>query len=584
MVGCDLRLIDEIGNYLSTRIYPKGKEINRYLSFKNCFAHNTILIKKSSVLMARGYNSGFNSGNNNANESFSRLLFGRSKDDNVEFLGTNVVIEDLIEGRYVHNENKFQSFGLYTNNTRGKNQRYYLETLTTLTATSLEELDYNDYYERLKTTKISVDIDIIHNHDWYGCYVSNRKEKLSIFDKVVNTLEKFNITTKNTIKMSGYSKLSFIFNDVGSTGKDRFKALVNDYAAATTADIYGSLLIYVEYHPKANKQEDVLKELNELISSTLTGATVKMLSALPDARPAVKREKTSKDQLKLKVLTFKKRHVVTKQLAEEYLGYGKGIKLNTQKFDSNTEYERVISIAELSTKNAVLFVFKRGNKKEYLNDEKSSSGKSFISNIDLMTYANHIGLFNEVLNEEDKMEILVLNESTHEKLTKAGVKLVTVNSLIIDKINQLNQKEGFVDEVSRFISLTKANHIKDMHKSIIYSNFTAIFKDPNSLFKLLLEEYGNLHTKIKNNAEIFTKLEVMNLVQPIKFVNIYSDADEIRNKLDNKYQILSLFNYSNIDNTISCQKVVTYINQIDSLIATAVTETTKELEHLEEIA
>lgn len=61
MVGCDLRLIDELGNHLGIRIYPKGKDINRYLSFKNCFAHNTILIKKSVVLMARGYNSGFNS-------------------------------------------------------------------------------------------------------------------------------------------------------------------------------------------------------------------------------------------------------------------------------------------------------------------------------------------------------------------------------------------------------------------------------------------------------------------------------------------------------------------------------------------
>ena len=31
------------------------------MSFKNCFAHNTVLIKKSAVLKARGYNAGFNS-------------------------------------------------------------------------------------------------------------------------------------------------------------------------------------------------------------------------------------------------------------------------------------------------------------------------------------------------------------------------------------------------------------------------------------------------------------------------------------------------------------------------------------------
>ena len=61
MVGCDLRLIDKFGNRLGTRIYPKGRAINRYLSFKNCFAHNTVLMKKSTILTARGYNAGFNS-------------------------------------------------------------------------------------------------------------------------------------------------------------------------------------------------------------------------------------------------------------------------------------------------------------------------------------------------------------------------------------------------------------------------------------------------------------------------------------------------------------------------------------------
>jgi glycosyltransferase involved in cell wall biosynthesis len=61
MVGCDLRLIDESGSLLGTRVYPKGKSIEKYLSFRNCFAHNTVLIKRPLLLMARGYNSGFNS-------------------------------------------------------------------------------------------------------------------------------------------------------------------------------------------------------------------------------------------------------------------------------------------------------------------------------------------------------------------------------------------------------------------------------------------------------------------------------------------------------------------------------------------
>lgn len=61
LVGCDLRLIDDSGRIIGTRIYPKGLKINRYLSFKNCFAHNTVLMRKSILLDVRGYNSGFNS-------------------------------------------------------------------------------------------------------------------------------------------------------------------------------------------------------------------------------------------------------------------------------------------------------------------------------------------------------------------------------------------------------------------------------------------------------------------------------------------------------------------------------------------
>ena len=60
MVGGDLECIDILGEKIGKRIYPKGKSINRILPFSNPFAHNTILIKKEILLLARGYNSGFN--------------------------------------------------------------------------------------------------------------------------------------------------------------------------------------------------------------------------------------------------------------------------------------------------------------------------------------------------------------------------------------------------------------------------------------------------------------------------------------------------------------------------------------------
>jgi len=61
LVGSDLRLINERGDVLGVRSYPKGEHIAWKLRYKNCFAHNTILVKKHILIEARGYNAGFNS-------------------------------------------------------------------------------------------------------------------------------------------------------------------------------------------------------------------------------------------------------------------------------------------------------------------------------------------------------------------------------------------------------------------------------------------------------------------------------------------------------------------------------------------
>lgn len=60
VAGCDLRLIDAAGQAIGERQYPRGTRINRLLPFKNCFAHNTVIMRKSVLLAARGYNAGLN--------------------------------------------------------------------------------------------------------------------------------------------------------------------------------------------------------------------------------------------------------------------------------------------------------------------------------------------------------------------------------------------------------------------------------------------------------------------------------------------------------------------------------------------
>ena len=61
LLGVDMRLIDENDNEIGISKMPKGKDINKKLPFRGCFAHNALLYKKETILKARGYNAGFNS-------------------------------------------------------------------------------------------------------------------------------------------------------------------------------------------------------------------------------------------------------------------------------------------------------------------------------------------------------------------------------------------------------------------------------------------------------------------------------------------------------------------------------------------
>ena len=61
MVGSNVRLIDESGNSIGSRIAPKGRSINKKIPFGSTFIHPSCMYKKDLIIKARGYNSGFNS-------------------------------------------------------------------------------------------------------------------------------------------------------------------------------------------------------------------------------------------------------------------------------------------------------------------------------------------------------------------------------------------------------------------------------------------------------------------------------------------------------------------------------------------
>lgn len=61
VVGTGVRIINEAGAVIGTRLPPIQKNINRTLPYKNTFVHPSTLIRKAILIKVRGYNAGFNS-------------------------------------------------------------------------------------------------------------------------------------------------------------------------------------------------------------------------------------------------------------------------------------------------------------------------------------------------------------------------------------------------------------------------------------------------------------------------------------------------------------------------------------------
>ncbi|MGL4770981.1 MAG: glycosyltransferase [Plesiomonas shigelloides] len=59
ILGCDIDLIGADGHYIGRRHYPSKEEISKFIFHSNPFCHPSVVMKKSILLDARGYNSGF---------------------------------------------------------------------------------------------------------------------------------------------------------------------------------------------------------------------------------------------------------------------------------------------------------------------------------------------------------------------------------------------------------------------------------------------------------------------------------------------------------------------------------------------
>lgn len=538
-----------------------------------------------------------NSAEEETNKTFTQLLLGKSHDSALNFKGRNFEVKDLIVGRYDMVRELYQTYGMYHATNRGRaSSRFYLEPVSRLTFTTTREMDSKEIYES-GSYKIDAGRKVIDAHDWRAPYTSPRAVNLTNFDRALLVIDDLTVTTRNQFRLNmSHGKLTFVFNDVGTAGRDRFKAVIEKNHLPATQ------LIYVEFNPKTHTQDQALVDLEQQIAETANGAQLVMLSALPDLRAPIVKAKVDKDCIKLKFLD-----VVRVLQNDVSVGYDFALQINQVKGVTNKgEVDKVMSVEELKQRAAVPFMVKRRVQKKYFDDVGSYTQAQ--TDMKTLSLASHFGLLDDAWvqmtkTKEEKvvkadgtveiiskpvtysaMPILIITEGQHDWLKKKGVKLVSITSMI-NKIMEIDEAEKFTDTIRRVMTLTHVHHLKGLYESMRYTQQLPEVDNwigSTSLLKSLVAEYKQQRHN-PSYALAFGKYQLLMSVKR-SYADYETEAEQIEETINARYPMLELVPFNMTREEPKLAKLLHYVDQIDQLMAQAVQAAQAAVDEEEELA
>jgi hypothetical protein len=589
-----IKRLEEVRTELAESFYEKvfiasKDHLSLYYAFKKTFAEF-----REAVYLGKS--------DNTTTEILTKLLLGKNSEDTIEFQGAKFNIEDLINGTFRTTFDGYQSFGMYNSTTRGRSSRFHLEPVTKLSAIVKEDVDSKDYYiDRYRSDYVlDAGTEILNNIDWRAKIKSPRSMKPSTFESVLMTIDKFNFTTNNKFVISlKRNNLVFVINDIGSSGRDRFRAFVTNQPNGSS--FTNSQLIYIEFNAKVTSLEEVTADLRTIISKHLTGATINYISAMPDVRAPIEKIKIDKESIKLKVAAYNFGDSSRLLVGTNYISDSKLAIIHDSLVFSRI-VDKVISLQDLRSSALNLFVIKRRSPNTFYEDV-GSSNLSICKDSHLLKLASYIEAFEDatffvddpdkvydnvtrtysmVMKKRKSMHVLILNEGQHANLVKKGIKLTPLKSHLASKLQAMDDVEKFTSVTERLITLSKVRHIKGFYEgtaSIQELNMTDIWKDDVSLFKSLFKEYSQLRQNVSQCADAFAKLDLLNIIDPHRKTKDLSRlAQEFQLQIDDQYPMLSLIEYRMPDFT-KAKKIIAYIEQIEHLIDDAIEETTLEFQN-----
>lgn len=545
---------DDLSNSFIDKVFTQSKD---HVSFYNSFYDTFNKIKKA-----------FKMNRDDSYHSLIDLLIHHLVIDNyVEFLGSKIHILDLEKCRFINEVDFHQSFGLYHGYMKGNyTKKFTLEHSSLIKASCNKDFQSDELLNTSNVYTIKKDSGVLKSQNWISSFVQKTKTLSSI---VMSKKQDFDFFTTNSFNITG-SKLSFIINDQGSSGKDKFKAFANN------AKI-DEQFIFVNFDKRVNTIDQVKKELSDIIEKSLSGATINYVSNIDDVREIVKSEKLSKTQIELTSITFNK----SKTNISEYVGsnLSKEFRLDIKQLRYKYESNSVFDINELKNKSIVPFIIKRKGNKSLRFDNIDNNLLAVTGSPSAMNLCNHFGYFDEFIDENDTLDILSLSEKQYEKLIKKQVNLKSLSSIIS---KQLLDQDKIIEDTNKIVILNNIDQLSGFYRSTLFRNLIDLkikWKNTNSYFKNLYLEY--LEFMNNNNRVLhtlnFAKLEIINRIRLSNNSAIVNNSNVIEQKINDRYPMLEFIDFYNIEESDKAEKILNYIEQIDDLIESAIESTDLEI-------
>ena len=547
-----IKRLQEVASEYCERFTKKIFESTTLVDFYHNF-NSTFNSFKESVTLD-GYKTGSKSSVHD--DQYLQLLFNKTSEDYITFNGVNFKIRNILLQRL---EVHIPQLTPFTVLQRMRGVRSVTDLIfTAARELSITEINVPEYFRHVIDNKIPANTTI-YQSEWKPFRIKHKNPSYAeyLHDCFENKL--VDIETVITIGMC--QTVEFVINDVGSSGRDRFKMLSHRFL--------------IDFDKKAYTVEQITEEVKKFIDAHLQGAKISLLSALPDNRKPIDREKLDKEQVKLKFYDL----MISQYDTTVHIDNGVLNKYVPYKVNALSRERITDEIVELSSLmgREVLYIVKRHSTKKFYRqfDSDYTFSDSYISLL------NTEGIFDDQISvithggaPRKVIRFLIINEGQYNYLKKKGVKLISVEDRIFYSVKK------FEDPVM----LAEIADLVTLNQSESHSRFRFVCGDAelqswqtsDSLFKREIAKYHEAERDLENldsaTVEKIKKIYLMTVFLNFDFESTIKTEVRTR-ELYKVYPMLKIVSYTQHSKTI----LLDYIEMIDESIKKAVSQAQKEL-------